>query len=232
MTEEMDKAEYGSLVHRVLARFHTVHPCLGEEAAAHWEAELTALSSAVFAPAEKRNFQATAWRLRWERHIPAYVAWALEHEAAGWRFQSAETPLEKAVAWGDGGHTLLYGRADRLDRKEDSLAILDYKTQARQTLKAKLDPAGEDVQLAAYAWLAAAAQAGFVTVDEKQVTLLQAEGGDALAEHAAAEAERIARTMEEMAAGQPLPAHGALGTCAWCEMQGLCRRAHWDGTVP
>lgn len=232
MPEEMDKAEYGSLVHRILARFHAEHPGLGGEPPPHWEGVLAALSAAVFAAAERRNFQATAWRLRWERHIPDYVAWAMAHEAAGWRFRSAETPLEKAVAWGDGRATQLYGRADRLDLKGDELAVLDYKTQARQTLKAKLDPAGEDVQLAAYAWLAGASEAGFVTVDEKQVTLLKAEAGADLAARAAAEAGRIAHTLEALAAGQPLPAHGAPGTCAWCEMEGLCRRAHRDASMP
>lgn len=232
MPEEMDKAEYGSLVHRVLARFHTEHPRLESAPPAHWEARLAALSAAVFAPAEKRNFQATAWRLRWERHIPDYVVWALAHEAEGWRFQSAETPLEKAVPWGEGRETLMYGRADRLDLRDGDLAVLDYKTQARQTLLAKLDPAGEDVQLAAYAWLAAAAEAGFITVDEKKVALLQAAAGDTLRERGMAEAGRIAATMEAMAAGQALPAHGAPGTCTWCEMEGLCRRAHRDGSVP
>lgn len=232
MPEEMDKAEYGSLVHRILAQFHTQHPHLGGETAPRLEARLAALSTAVFAPAERRNFQATAWRLRWERHIPDYVAWALAREAGGWRFQSAETPLERSVPWADGKETLLYGRADRLDRKDGDLAVLDYKTQARQTLLAKLDPAGEDVQLAAYAWLAAAAEAGFITVDEKKIDLLRTVSGDALKERGAAEAGRIAATLQAMAAGQALPAHGAPGTCAWCEMQGLCRRAHWDGAMP
>jgi ATP-dependent helicase/nuclease subunit B len=236
MPEEMDKAEYGSLVHRILARFHTSHPTLAGTAPGIWETHLNELTTAIFAPVEARDFQATAWRLRWERHIPAYVAWALEYEAAGWRFQSAETPLEKAVSWGESSQTLLYGRADRLDRKAgepaDSLAVLDYKTQARQTLKAKLDPAGEDVQLAAYAWLADAAEAGFVAVDEKKVALMRAEGGEALAERAETEAGRIAQTLAHLAAGQGLPAHGAPGTCAWCEMQGLCRRAHKEVAVP
>lgn len=232
MPEEMDKAEYGSLVHRILARFHTEHPLLDSAPPAHWETRLAALSAAVFAPAEKRNFQATAWRLRWERHIPDYVAWAMRHEAGGWRFQAAETPLEKAVAWGDGKETLLHGRADRLDRRQGDLAVLDYKTQARQTLLAKLNPAGEDIQLAAYAWLAEAAEAGFITVDDRKVAYLQAAGGETLRARGAEEAERIATTMEAMAAGQALPAHGAPGTCAWCEMEGLCRRAHRDGAVP
>jgi len=226
LPEEMDKAEYGSLVHRILARFHAGHPRLAGEAATHWVATLTTLSNQAFAVAEKRQFQATAWRQRWERHIPDYVAWALEHETAGWAFQAAETPLERAVTWGRAGRTLLYGRVDRLDRKGGETAVLDYKTQSRQTLRGKLDPAGEDVQLAAYAWLAGASAAGFVTVDEKRVSLLQAEAGPDLAARAEVEAARIAHTLEALAAGQPLPAHGAPFTCSWCEMEGLCRRAH------
>ena len=232
MPEEMDKAEYGSLVHRVLARFHGDHPFLGGQDAGHWEAELLAVSAAVFAAAEQRHFQAVAWRLRWERHIPGYVAWALAREDEGWRFQAAEVPLERAVAWGEDGRSLLYGRADRLDRQGNDLAVLDYKTQSRQTLRGKLDTTGEDVQLAAYAWLANASQAGFVSVDEKQVALLQAGSGEELARLATAEAERIARTMAAMAAGAPLPAHGTPSSCTWCEMEGLCRRAHRQDLMP
>lgn len=235
--EEMDKAEYGSLVHRVLAHFHAAHPHLAEAAPEHWQGVLRALAAQVFAPAEARDFQALAWRLRWERHIPDYVAWALAREEEGWRFQAAEVPLERAVAWGRAGETTrFHGRADRLDQRGAERAVLDYKTQSRQTLNAKLAADGEDVQLAAYAWLARADRAGFVTVDETRVALLEARadpaGGDTLATRAEAEAARLADTLAGLAAGQPLPAHGAPGTCAWCEMQGLCRRAHRPGAMP
>lgn len=226
--EEMDKAEYGSIVHRILARFHATHPTLLDADAATWAARLVTLTQDAFAPFEAHNYQAVAWRLRWTRHIPDYIAWAMAHEAAGWRFQSAETPLEKAVAWSETASTSLYGRADRIDAGREGLAVLDYKTQSRTTLRHKLDTSGEDVQLAAYAWLTGADLSGFVTLDDAKVALLRTEGDTPLADVAQAEAQRVAATLGAMAAGHPLPAHGAPATCAWCEMEGLCRRAHRD----
>jgi ATP-dependent helicase/nuclease subunit B len=231
--EEMDKAEYGSLVHDILARFHTNNPVLAGKTAPHWIATLQALTEAAFAPLERRNLQALAWRLRWARHIPAYLEWAVAREAAGWRFAGAETTLEKAIP-GLTEALVLHGRADRIDRRDDDMAVLDYKTQARQTLKAKLAPGGEDVQLAAYAWLADAGQVGFVSLDEDKVQLLETPPGEDQDIHAqaAAEAERLARTFQALAEGRPLPAQGAPATCAWCEMEGLCRRAHLATPVP
>jgi len=235
--EEFDKAGYGRLVHVILAQFHLCHPRLAEQAHAHWQARLMALSEAVFAEVEQRDYQAMAWRLRWMRQAPAYVTWAMAREAEGWCFVSAETKLEKSIPWSATDEITLYGRADRLDRRLNGSgilgewAVLDYKTQARSTLKAKLDAAGEDVQLAAYAWLSGAGAAGFVSVDADAVAYLGTVEGEALQQSARQEAARIAQTMRAIAAGEPLRAHGAPQTCAWCEMQGLCRRAHQQGRV-
>jgi ATP-dependent helicase/nuclease subunit B len=102
--------------------------------------------------------------------------------------------------------------------------LLDYKTQSRQTLRNKLAADGEDVQLTAYAWLADAAEAGFVTVDTDKVETLDWPEG--LPEAAQAEAARLREVLAGMAEGSPLPAQGAPNTCSWCEMRGLCRREH------
>jgi len=224
--EEMDKADYGSLVHRILARFHTDHPNLDEAMAGPLEAELRALSRQVFAEAEARSFLATVWRLRWERRIESYLDWALQRARDGYRFQSAEAPLAREVAWGEGKLTQLHGRADRLDEKDGGTALLDYKTQSRQTLRNKLAADGEDVQLTAYAWLADAVEAGFVSVDADKVETLDWPEG--LPEAAQAEAARLRDVLAGLAEGSPLPAQGAPNTCSWCEMRGLCRREYQD----
>ncbi|KAF0163966.1 MAG: Inactivated superfamily I helicase, partial [bacterium] len=224
--EEMDKADYGSLVHRILARFHESRPVLGDATPEELALVLSELSRAVFAPAEAASYLGLAWRLRWERHIAAYVDWALQREREGYRFGTAEAPLAREVTWGEAGVTQLHGRADRLDEHAGGPALLDYKTQSRQALKRKLDSGGEDVQLPAYAWLAGAVEAGFVTVDADKVeTLAWPEG---LAEAAEAESARLRATLADLAAGAPLPAQGAPETCAWCEMRGLCRIEHRD----
>lgn len=223
--EEMDKADYGSLVHRILARFHEDHPKLEGATVEALGDDLRVLGRQVFAEAEAENYLASVWRLRWERRIASYIDWAVARERAGYRYVSAETPLARQVEWGDGKATQLHGRADRIDEIAGVTALLDYKTQSRQTLKHKLDSQGEDVQLTAYAWLAAAGEAGFVSLDGDKVETLA--WGEGLPEAAEAEAGRLRDVLAALAAGAPLPAQGAPGTCAWCEMKGLCRREHW-----
>ncbi len=222
--EEMDKADYGSLVHQVLADFHSRRPSLAGMAREELAADLRATGERVFAPAEARGYLAGAWRLRWERHIPAYLDWALRREADGYRFARAEEPLARLIAWSPEHGSRLEGRADRVDAGAAGVALLDYKTQSKQTLKRKLDESAEDVQLTAYAWLTGAAEAGFVSLDADKVETL-AWPGD-LAEAAVAEGERLVDTFSALAAGAPLPANAAPHTCAWCEMRGLCRREH------
>jgi len=224
--EEMDKRDYGSLVHRILARFHAAHPTLSTHSADELNASLLQISLAGFAAAEAEAYLASAWRLRWSQHIESYVAWALDREAQGYRYESAETPLTREVAWSAEQGTRLEGRADRLDRRADALALLDYKTQSRQTLNKKLDANAEDVQLTAYAWLADASEAGFVTLDADKVENLDWQAD--LPAAAAAEGERLRTVLAGLAQGLPLPAQGAPQVCLWCEMRGLCRREHLE----
>lgn len=229
--EEMDKRDYGTLVHRILERFHAAHPVLSAHTSDELCARLHQLSLDGFAEAEAEAYLVRAWRLRWSKHIEAYVAWALAREAAGYSYESAETPFAREVAWDAGRSTRLEGRADRVDRHGDEIALLDYKTQARQTLNKKLDPNAEDVQLTAYAWLAEASEAGFVTLDEDKIGTLDWKSD--LPAAAEAEGDRLRSVMAGMAQGLPLPAQGAAQVCAWCEMRGLCRREHLDnGIIP
>jgi len=228
--EEMDKRDYGSLVHRILARFHAAHPILINHTAAELNAALLQISLDGFAAVEAEAYLASAWRLRWSKHIEAYVAWALAREAAGYRYESAETPFAREVNWGEGQHTRLEGRVDRVDSHAGAVALLDYKTQSRQTLNKKLDPDAEDVQLTAYAWLAGATgfvtEAGFVTLDADKVENLDWKTD--LPAAAEAEGERLRAVLAGLAQGQPLRAQGAPQACEWCEMRGLCRHEHLD----
>jgi ATP-dependent helicase/nuclease subunit B len=229
--EEMDKRDYGSLLHAILARFHGDHPDLSAHPRETLLAHLHELSQDVFAAAEAESYLAGAWRLRWTQRIESYVDWALQHEAAGFRFASAETPFRRDIEWTAGQNTRLEGRADRVDRNGDALALLDYKTQSRQTLNKKLDPSAEDVQLTAYAWLADATMAGFVMLDAEKIANL--DWKDNLPAAAAAEGERLHAVLAGMAQGSPLPAQGTPQACEWCEMRGLCRREHDDdGIIP
>ncbi len=227
--EEMDKRDYGSLVHRILARFHAEHPILATNTTDELGASLLRISLAEFAAAEAEAYLASAWRLRWSQHIESYVAWGLAREAAGYRYVSAETSFAREVEWDTGRSTRLEGRADRVDSHADAIALLDYKTQSRATLNRKLDANAEDVQLTAYAWLAEASEAGFVTLDADKVENLDWKAD--LSAAAAAEGERLRAVLAGLAQGQALPAQGAPQVCAWCEIRGLCRHEHLDAVA-
>jgi ATP-dependent helicase/nuclease subunit B len=44
-------------------------------------------------------------------------------------------------------------------------------------------------------------------------------------------ADRLHKDLTRVADGAPLPAIGVAGTCAACEMRGLCRRDYWSTEV-
>lgn len=224
VAEEMEKADYGELVHAILSRFHTEHPLLAAAQQTQLQDDLETISRQVFSAREAVYYLALGWRLRWQGRIPAYLDWALAREAAGWRWQAAEREYRREMALPMGQKVTLYGRLDRLDEGPDGLAVIDYKAQSRQRLRDKLKTPGEDVQLPFYGLLTGAAQAGLVALDDDKVDLVSL--GQPLAEAAEAEAERLLTTFAALLEGAPLPANGAPETCAWCEMAGLCRKAH------
>ncbi len=223
VSEEMEKRDYGLLVHKVLERFHAQHPVLAKVPQDEALAALQRLTQEVFAGALAHNYLALGWRLRWERRLSAYLAWQREREQQGWLWQAAETEQRRSFALADGGTVELYGRIDRTDSGPDGLSLLDYKTRSRQSIKAGL---AEDLQLAAYAALVGedAAEAAYVVLDDDKVEALAASAD--LQADAQAQVTRLVRVMEGLRSGAPLPAHGAEGLCAYCEMAGLCRHEH------
>ena len=223
VSEEMEKSDYGELVHRVLERFHARYPLVSGMTEADAMAALQSCVADVFSPAIAENFLATGWRLRWEKRLAAYLAWQREREAEGWRWFQSETKVKRALALADGSCVELYGRIDRIDQRGEETALLDYKTQTAKAIRTRLD---DDVQLAAYALMVGdAAQAAYVALDDEQVVAV-ASGDETLPlmDVAAAQGQRLVEAMNNMRAGVPLPAHGADRVCAWCEMSGLCRK--------
>lgn len=232
ISEEMDKSAYGELVHRVLERFHASCPevsVLSEEDALR---RLRACSDEVFAAAVADNFLSTGWRLRWEKHLSAYLAWQREREAEGWRWQQAEARVACTLPLAHAGEVELYGRIDRIDGRakgtEDAengaAALYDYKTQAAGAVRERL---ADDVQLPAYALMHGhAAQAAYVALDDERGVKAVAAADDAESLHALAalQGERLVAAFDALHAGAPLTAHGVEEVCRWCEMRGLCRK--------
>ncbi|MBW7900490.1 MAG: PD-(D/E)XK nuclease family protein [Rhodocyclaceae bacterium] len=222
VAEAMEKRDYGELVHRSLERFHAAHPSL---AALDDAAALAALGETVervFAAAEADNWLALGWRLRWQRRMPAYIAWQRQREAAGWRWQAAEASAARTLPLAGGATVELHGRIDRVDAGPDGEALLDYKTKKASELRKTI---ADDLQLPAYALLReGAVEAAYVALDDERVESVRC--ADDLAAAAAAQGARFVAAMDALRAGVPLPAHGVDRVCAWCEARGLCRRDH------
>ena len=227
VSEEMGKADYGALVHRVLERFHERHPLVSALPEDEALTELQSCVAEVFAPAVEENFLALGWRLRWEKRLIAYLDWQRAQEAGGWRWAGAEERVSRAVPLLDGTSVELYGRIDRIDHSVDGevgAALIDYKTQSAKVIRDRLK---DDVQLPAYALMHGhAAQAGYVSLDDETVaTVASGDAEGALTAAAEAQGRRLGQAFGAMRGGAPLPAHGVESVCRWCEMSGLCRKA-------
>lgn len=228
--EDVEKRDYGEVVHASLQRFHERHPGILGTDRATIERELAAISDEIFAPLIARNYLATGWLVRWQALIPAYLDWQAAREANGWRFAAGEAPRELAVVLAGGDTLTLRGRLDRIDQRDTGdgteYAVLDYKTQSVDALRRKVREAGEDVQLVAYALLQErVTDAAYLSFDQDRVIAVALQGEPAAL--AAEDRERILRTFSGLLAGATLPAHGDSRTCSWCEMRALCRRDHW-----
>lgn len=227
---EMEKRDFGELVHRILLEFHRTHPVFDGTDDAALARSLRDISQRVFEPMLRLNYLSHAWALRWDALVPEYIAWQREREQAGWRWHSGETARRIALPLPNGGSLNLRGTLDRVDRAGDRLAVLDYKTRSVTALRTQLKVPGEDVQLPVYALLAegAVSEACYVSLDKDEVRAvpLQAEL-DALARDVAG---RLADIFAALHAGAALPAQGTDETCGWCEMRGLCRRDYWRKT--
>ncbi len=216
--DALDKSDYGSALHAILRRFHDAGPPHEHEAAL---ALLHQYSEAEFSrlPA----YTAAAWRARWEKIQPHYIDAWLEHVAQGWRYQSGETDIEVRHHVAGFGEVRLHGRVDRIDRRGDTLRVIDYKTRKPRALKNAAEAPEENVQLPFYAWLARA-EAAFLPIDDEAVAPI------GLNDKTDVEAIglRLPRLLEAIATGARLPANGIDAVCQYCEARGLCRKGAWN----
>ena len=224
--ELIEKKDYGSAVHGVLAKFHRAYPRISDVDPAAAARELEEMSDREFATAVARNYLARAWLARWKALIPAYLDWQREWEGAGWRWTAGEVTKAASVETPNGNRIELHGRLDRVDEGPGGVAVLDYKTSDPARLKKMLEDPGEDVQLPVYAllWGVPVAEALFLSMEREEVKPIAVEGVQPLAEAVRA---RLAEVFDALAAGAPLPAQGVEGACEYCEARGLCRRNYW-----
>jgi ATP-dependent helicase/nuclease subunit B len=221
--EGVEKRDYGEWVHDILHRFHQQFPVLNEQNRVSLDEALQHISSEVFAPAVERDYLARAWLLRWQQAIPVYLDAQIKNEAEGWRYQNGEVPFELPLT----DELTLHGRIDRVD-VQDAVAVrvLDYKMMEATRLRNKLKEAGEDVQLACYAYVYEADEAAFISI-EKDKVIAVAPPQD-LPELAQANIGRLMAVFAQMREGAAMSAHGVDEACMYCEMRGLCRKSEWS----
>ncbi len=239
--EEMEKSDYGRRIHLILQAFHKGvsglpgpwDKPLTPETRAEAEALLQEISQAAFAGDVSRHFSNRGWLYRWQENIPSYLDWELER-AAAWKTENAELTRRRKFSKGDMSLTLT-GRIDRLDRGPHGCGIIDYKTGSVPHRDAIAG--GEQTQLPFYALL--------MEEHVEQVLFLELKGqglsdrhkleGEALQSLCEAVRDRLLALIRALDGGAALPAWGDNQTCAYCSMEGLCRREMWtepkDATV-
>ena len=223
----IDKRDYGSLLHGVLARFHRTHPVVSTMPADEAHRVLVEYSEHAFREAIANNYLARAWLVQWKTLVPAYLEWQYAREVEGWRWHASETPKRIQIDTPDGRSLAIGGRLDRVDVHRDGrVAVIDYKTSRAKTLIDQLKVEGEDVQLPLYAllWGGPVAQAFFVAIESGGVRAVEASDLESLMP---ATLERIGRMYDELHTGMPLSAHGIDSVCQFCAARGLCRKDYW-----
>jgi ATP-dependent helicase/nuclease subunit B len=227
--EEIEKRDYGELVHDILTEFHKAHPRVSALKPNVARSELEALSRKTFAPLVARNYLARAWLARWLALVPEYLDWQVKREKDGWSWHAGEESRSIDIVTPQGRRFVLHGRLDRVDVNGDgAFSVIDYKTQRPEVLKRKLESVGEDVQLPVYAllWGGPVAAALFLSVERgggvKEVPL-----GTEVAQLAEATRERLGTIVDALHNASPLVSQGIDAVCQYCEVRGLCRRNYW-----
>lgn len=226
LSDMPEKRDYGEWLHAILK---TYHEALRDRKIdmEDREALLRAISDEVFGASLDKSAAALGFYVRWQKSMAAYLAWANDREAKGWRFVEGEKRFDKILGW-EGGQITLHGCIDRIDENDGGeRAVLDYKTNNLQALRERLKE-GEDHQLAFYGMLSdlPVTYAHYVALEASKDKT-----GDAPAQNFAqwqqALEARIVHSVKAIAAGAPLRASGIKRVCTFCEMRGLCRKGAW-----
>lgn len=237
--EALSRADYGERVHRCLQALHSPVAGLPAPFDAPFEpasrdaaiARLEAISRAVFADVLSDNFEHQAWLGQWRAFIPGYIDWQIARARSGWQVHETEQRAE-----GQLGAVAIRGRLDRIDRADEGLAILDYKTGSTIPRPAEVT-SGEAIQLPFYALLQQQQDPAQPVLEvaylhfekpDKPLKLSCSLATEELQTLGEAVGERLQTLVDQLQAGQGLPAWGDTDTCKYCDMALLCRKPVWQ----
>ena len=242
-TEELrlalSKADYGERIHLCLQALH--EPVKGlpgpfknkiteqnKDAATKLLEEII---NAVFKPDLNENHEHQAWYLQAIKMVPHYIQWQTKHNQ-GWDIYKLEETVKREININNCGKPLtLSGRLDRIDKNQDGLSVIDYKTGT--TSSNKDVEAGEQVQLPFYHTLLQdddnpVVQVEYLEVKSNGVKSKGKLSGDKLNDIANQSAQRLQEIFSQLHTQTALPAWGNKETCERCVMQGICRKQMWQ----
>jgi ATP-dependent helicase/nuclease subunit B len=238
LSDELKKSDYGERIHLILQTFHNGHKKYGKAFprtltnANRIEAEeyLIRLSKKIFLSDLENNVLHRSWLYRWEKHIPSYISWQIQHQV-DWNIYLSEKIIEIPLQTNRQDSLTIYGRLDRIDlaKENKSHAIIDYKTG--QTARQEAVDSGEDVQLAMYALLDDEAnEVSYLSVDSSSQkvesrSFLSAEN---LQINREANRQRLIELFTQIKHHEPLHAWGDDTVCCFCNFSGLCRKSEWS----
>ncbi len=225
LQREVDKRDYGNWLHAVLHRFHQQRGDAADD--------LPALLAAAQAVTTESGIDPAALlplRAGFEQLVPAYLAWLHTRDAAGLRWVDGERRIERDAA--ELGGPQLSGVIDRVDEGPLGIELIDYKTGAPAKFRSVLRNRFEDTQLAFYALLVNADDAGDDSVRAAYLALDSANAPEAIEHRQVADSARalldgLAEDLRRLRAGAGFAALGEAPVCDVCEARGLCRRDHW-----
>jgi ATP-dependent helicase/nuclease subunit B len=235
LDDDADKRDAGRWLHATLERFHVLRGAarrpLDEDIAALVAQGHETLAALVqeHQVSEEAMLPFTA---AWPSLAARYVRWLHSDEASGWSFDAAEQRIDMRAI--EGQPLQLHGRIDRIDarRDGDAVRLIDYKTNSRDALKAKVRQPLEDTQLAVYAALQdardparRAIHASYLALDDDEAVCEVEHPG--VQDSAQRLVHELAQERARIEAGAPLLALGESPVCDTCEARGLCRRDHW-----
>ena len=223
LESELGKRDFGNWLHLLLSHFHEA---LKAAPAHEISAQVTMINIAADEATHALGLSAEEFlpfAAIWPRVRDGYLGWLATHQGTGAVYAEGEVWKDMPL-----GKLTLVGKIDRIDQMPDgSRCVIDYKTEASSTTKARINDAGEDTQLAFYAALLEddMLAAAYVNLGEKEPTKSYAQpeivdlrddliGG-------------ILSDMERIAEGAPLPALGEGKACEYCAARGLCRKDFW-----
>ena len=228
---ELGKRDFGTWLHEVL---HHFHEALAREVQVGHERRVALMDRAAESAKRKLGLpegEFLPFEAGWPQLRQGYLSALEKFEASEGapRYEAGEQAREAGL-----GPVRLVGRIDRIDRvglgSEAGGAtrmVMDYKTEASEKTKKRVNEPMEDTQLAFYAALLKedGLQGCYVNVGERGETMFILQPGlDAARE--ALEAG-ILQDLSRIAEGAPLPALGEGSACEFCAARGLCRKDFW-----